>query len=200
MMSKTHFAMGLATSLAVVQPKTYDECLVAVIGGAMGGVLADCDILDNDYKSDALIGQLLAAGTTIISLLIDYFFRLGIVQSILDNKILSIIGFIIFCILYIVGVCSNHRTFTHSLMALVLFGIAVALINVPIAIGFIVSYVSHLILDVLNKKKVPVLYPLKWGVCLKLFYANKTANKVFMYIGFFMSALLLSVFIVRCSM
>ena len=44
MMSKTHFAVGLATSLAIIQPKTFNECAVAVIGGTVGGVLADNDI------------------------------------------------------------------------------------------------------------------------------------------------------------
>ncbi len=60
MMRKTHFGIGIATPLAVIQPKSIEECLISIVGGAVGGVIADIDILDNDYKSDALIGQTLA--------------------------------------------------------------------------------------------------------------------------------------------
>ena len=66
MMSRTHLAIGLATSLAVIRPGSLQECAVAVVGGAVGGVLADNDILDNDYHADALIGQLLAIGLVAI--------------------------------------------------------------------------------------------------------------------------------------
>ena len=190
-MSKTHFAIGLATSLAVVQPKSFNECLVAVIGGTVGGVLADNDTLDNDYHSDALIGQILALGTTIFALAIDYFFHLGIFQSINEQKTWSIIGFIAFIILYFFGYSSDHRTFTHSLTALIAYTIAVSFIHVPIAIGFSSAYLSHLILDIMNKKKIPILYPLNFGICFKICYANKIADKIFMCIGFIISGVLL---------
>ena len=83
MMSKTHFAVGLATSLAIIQPKTFNECAVAVIGGTVGGVLADNDILDNDYQADALTGQLLALGSATLALVLDFFLGFGICESII---------------------------------------------------------------------------------------------------------------------
>ena len=196
MMSKTHFAIGLATSLAIIRPQTFNECAVAVIGGALGGVLADNDILDNDYQDDALIGQILALGTVVLTLLIDFFFKLGICQSIISTPILSIIGGIGFVVLYIIGFNSDHRTFTHSFLALALYTIAIAFIHIPLVIPFASAYLSHLMLDVLNKKKVPLLYPLEAGICLKLCYASKTANTVFMYIGFGISAILITIGII----
>ena len=92
MMSKTYFAVGLATSLAVIQPNTFTECAVAFIGGTIGGVLADNDILDNDYQADALIGQLLAFGAAALALVLDFFFGFGICQSIIEKPLLPIIG------------------------------------------------------------------------------------------------------------
>ena len=198
MMGKTHFAMGLATSLAVIQPKTYKECLVAVIGGAVGGVLADCDILDDDKKSDTIIGHLLAAGIAVAALLTDYFCKTGLVQEISANRKSAIIGFMIFGIIYVLGVFSSHRSFTHSLTALALFGMSVYLINAHIAISLVAAYASHLILDLLNKKNLPIFYPLKFGFCFKLFYADRTANKVFMYGGLSLSVLMLAFFIANC--
>lgn len=196
MMGKTHFTIGLATSLAVVRPKTIDECLVAVVAGTIGGVLADNDILDNDYHSDALIGQLLAIGTTLLSLILDYFLQIGICQSIIARPLWSLLGGIVFIALWIAGFLSDHRTFTHSLTALAAYSIAVVLIHPPLLVGFAAAYLSHLILDILNKKKVPILYPLNFGICFKMCYANKTANKVFMYIGFAASGILLLISVI----
>ena len=196
MMSRTHYAIGIATSLAVIRPETFSECTVAVIGGVVGGVLADNDILDNDYQEDALIGQLLALGTTILMLLIDFFFKLGICHAIISKPILPIIGGIGFVVLYIVGFFSDHRTFTHSLLALFLYTLFFALIYFPLWLPIAVGYFSHLMLDILNKKKVPIFYPMDFGICLKLCYASKTGNKVFMYIGFVLSSILLVVSVI----
>lgn len=197
MMGKTHYAVGVATALAVLQPKTLNECCVAVIGGALGGVIADNDILDNDYQSDALIGQLLAFGSTALLLALDYFSHLGIIDSITAEPLLPRIGGICFAALYIKGFFSEHRTFTHSFLALILYSIAVWLIYKPLVAGVAVAYLSHILLDILNKKKVPILYPLKFGICFKLCYANKTANKVFMYAGFAVSVVLLAISLIR---
>ena len=191
MMSKTHLAVGLATSLAVIRPTTPNECTVAILAGAIGGVLADNDILDNDYHFDALIGQLLALGSSVVVLLLDLFLHFGVCQAIASKPILSILGGVCFIVLYIVGFCSDHRTFTHSFLALLLYSLAAALIYFPVAIPLAAAYLSHLLLDILNKRKIPILYPLDFGICLKLCYANKEANKVIMYIGFAISGILL---------
>lgn len=184
MMGKTHLAVGLATSLAVVQPKSFDECLMAIIGGAVGGVLADCDIIDNDYKSDAVSAQLLASGIAAAAFIVGYVFNLGFSQAVIDQGIRSVIGSMGFILLYFVGVCSSHRTFTHSLTALALYTVAVYFICAPLAVGFFAAYLSHIALDIMNRRKVQIFYPFDFGVCFKWCYANKTADKVFMKIGF----------------
>jgi radical SAM superfamily enzyme YgiQ (UPF0313 family) len=45
--------------------------------------------------------------------------------------------------------------------------------------------------DLLNKKKLPLLYPIKCGVSLNLCYANRAANAFFLYLGYIVSAVLL---------
>lgn len=191
MLGKTHYAVGLAASLAVMQPKTFTECAVAVIGGAVGGVLADNDTLRSDRRPDATIGQLLAFGTAALALLPDYVFHLGICRAIASTSGSSLYGAIGFVILYLIGVHSHHRTFTHSFLAFALYTAAVSLIHPPLRIPFATGYLSHLALDVLNKKAVSLFYPFGQGICLKLCYAGKTANKVFLYVGLALSAVLL---------
>lgn len=193
MMSKTHLAVGMATSLAVIQPTSFQECAIAVIGGAVGGVLADNDILDNDYHADALIGQLLAIGLVAITFLFDYFFDFGICIAISRRPLFPILGGVAFAVLYLIGFFSEHRTFTHSFLALALYSFSAWLVFRPLFFSLSAAYLSHILLDILNKKKVPILYPLDFGICLRLCYANKTANKVFMYSGFAVSIFLLTI-------
>ena len=52
-----------------------------------------------------------------------------------------------------------------------------------LAIPYAIGYLSHLILDILNKRPVPVLYPIGKGFCLNLCYTGKTANTFFMFVG-----------------
>lgn len=194
MMGKTHLTVGIATALAVTLPNTVEGCMLAVIGGGIGGVLADVDILDNDYKHDALIGELLAFGLTGLCFLLDWIFGFGLVQRFASgNTIMLASGGVLFLILWGIGFCTDHRTFTHSLLALVLFTGAAFLLCQSLWIPFATGYASHLMLDVLNKKPVPLLYPLKGGICLKLCYASKIGNTVIMIVGLIASMGLLSV-------
>ena len=101
MMSKTHIAIGMATSLAVTRPRTIQGCILSVIGGAIGGVIADVDILDDDYKHDALFGELISFWFSAILLITDYLLGIGIISHIQSrSKVLLIGGAVLFAILY----------------------------------------------------------------------------------------------------
>jgi len=184
MMSKTHLSVGMAAALAVSPITNVNTCLLALAGGAIGGVIADVDILDNDYESDALTGELIALGITVIFAIVDFFSNGGVCNYVVNNSICAIIGAIGFFILWIIGYNCDHRKFTHSLLALVLFSLCVALIYPELGVAFAFGYFSHLLLDILNKKGIQLLFPLKIGICLKLCYASKFANKLFMILGF----------------
>lgn len=200
MMGKTHVAMGMATSLVILMPKNPPELICAIAGGALGGVLADIDILDHDYKNDALIGQLIAYFIFCVCMFVDYYNDYGICVSLLKGGNIKLgIGAILFVILYIMGFMSKHRTFTHSLIAMALFSFAIGVLfcKLEIVIAFAVGYCSHLVLDITNKKPVPLLYPKKKGICLKLFYASKFADKVFMWTGFVLTGVMTIVSVIK---
>ena len=190
MMGRTHFAIGLATSLAVIQPKSIGECMTAIFAGALGGVTADNDTLN---QSNSLSAQLLALKTALGILLIDYFFKLGICESIMANQTTALIGLLAFLVLWFIGFFSDHRTFTHSFLAMILYSLAIGLIYEPFTLGFMVAYLSHLALDILNRKKMPLLYPLDFGVCLKLCYADSKFDNFLMYVGYIATAVLLTI-------
>lgn len=153
MLSKTHLTVGMATALALSTINTPAECAVALAGGAIGGVLADVDILKNDYKSDALIGELLAVGITVIVVGIDYILNWGICRYIIGSQITSIVGFISLAVLWIVGFSKEHRSFTHSIFAMVIYSGSIALVYPQMGTACLLGYQSHLLLDIMNKKR-----------------------------------------------
>ncbi len=194
MMGKTHLAMGIAASLLVTQPQTPGECIVSLIGGAAGGILADIDILDNK-SHDSLKMQFACMGLTFFLLMIDSFFHLGICDSIFANGYhIPSIGFGAFALLWIIGVFTGHRTFTHSILAGALYSACVWVIYPPLMYPFAVGYLSHLALDLLNRKNIPLFFPLKFGICLRLCYADSFASRLFFRLGMGISAAYLLLF------
>jgi len=76
MLGKTHVAVGVASSLAVLHPETMPGVIAAVAGGAIGGRFCDIDLKKNIGKGeDAVQGLILMAVVAGISLFVDY--RLG---------------------------------------------------------------------------------------------------------------------------
>ena len=192
MMRNTHIAMGVASAVAITNPSNISECLVAVMGGAIGGVIGDIDIMDSDYKNDDFFEKFIGIKIAGMILFLDFLLQAGICEYIINrNRTLVIAGGIAFCILCVVGIRSAHRTFTHSLLGLFLFSAALSFLYPPVVISFAIGFVSHIVLDLLNKKKVRILYPSKYKTCLGLCYANKKLNTILMYVGTISSALLI---------
>lgn len=66
----------------------------------------------------------------------------------------------------IVNTLFGHRSFTHSLLFLVLIAILLTSFveNESIVMGVLVGIISHLILDMATKNGIKLLYPLKFTV------------------------------------
>lgn len=74
-------------------------------------------------------------------------------------------------VLLLVAICacgraSGHRGFSHTLVALVLSSYGIFLLYAPLTPYFALGYTTHLLLDVLTKKNIPLFWPLKFGVSL----------------------------------
>ena len=68
---------------------------------------------------------------------------------------------------------SSHRGFSHSLLALALFAGSLWLVFPAMTIPFAITFASHLILDLLNKKSLRLFYPAEKGICLGMFYCRE---------------------------
>lgn len=185
MMSKTHISVGVAASLAITMPTTIEGVISAAIGGCIGGVLCDIECRSNPGMLDALLGRIIAAGLTIVLLLLDKALDAGLWQSIYSRgQFFLILGACVLLITGLKGRFSEHRTFTHSILYVLLITFGCFCITPKLALPVLAGGISHLIIDTFNKKPVPWLYPLtKKGICFSICYANKIGNVIVMWIG-----------------
>ena len=194
MMSKTHLAVGIAAALAACPARTAGDVFAAVIGGALGGVLCDVECKSLPDAKDAFAGRMGAGCLTVALLAADAIMRAGLWTSIRSQPLPSLIlGALILILATSLGHRTSHRTLTHSLLYVGLLGLGFSLLSPLLTVPALAGGLSHLVLDTLNKKPVPWLYPLvKKGVCLRLCRADKTANALFLWLGLASSVALLA--------
>ena len=183
MLGNTHIALGIASSLVLTQPQTVSEVIVAVAGGAIGGWIADIDCKDQKLDRETIYDSIISFLFVGALVALDFAVGKGMCQYVFDNWGIPLLGVTIgFVALLIVGHTSAHRTFTHSLVGLASFTVLLYILCRPLAIPFLIGYVSHLCADFFNRRGMQLLFPLKWRVCLNLCHSNKTANRVLFWI------------------
>lgn len=194
MMGKTHIAAGVASAVAVVQPKNLGECLGTILAGAVGGLICDLDIRAQNSK-DARIARIILVSMVAGILLADWLLKAGMWQYLINHVgaplMIGIAGFATLCI---AGSFTPHRSFMHSILALGLLSVLLGLVYLPLVPAFAAGFASHLLLDLTNKKPIQLLYPWKRGLCLKLFYADGAANVVVLFLCCAASMLMLLYF------
>lgn len=185
MLGKTHMMVGIAAALAVTRPDTVSGIVTAAAVGAVGSLISDIDVGTSSSHKDADKVILLTSIVAILAVIFDFAGQLGLIQRIMSNS--GITRVITGCLIFI-GTCAfgkeqPHRSFMHSLLALLILSFSVGLIYIPIVPYFMIGFLSHIATDVFNRRKVRLLYPLKGGVSLNLFRANGIANKLFFVSG-----------------
>ena len=180
----------MAAAFSIVRPETVAEALPVIAGGALGCLICDLDCENKSEKSESshwrVVMMLVAAAALIEDYLLDagMWRTLGQAGASLWSPSVQIgqylwfaglAGFIITCV-FASG--SGHRGFSHSLLALALETIFLWLVFPATAMPFAIAFVSHVLLDMMNKRSVRLFYPAKKGMCLGWFYADKLADKV----------------------
>lgn len=170
MLGNTHAAVGAASGLIVLGGLASHSPVALVTGatlGAIGGLMPDID-LDSKHAKAVGFSSVL------------YFALQGAARNLTSSLAMSttIAGLIALIVLVVIGLKSNHRGFTHSILALALFSTATCLILGETWKWFAIGYASHLVIDLLNKKGESLLFPLTTKVCLNLCKADGITNKV----------------------
>ena len=179
MLGKTHVAVGVATALAVLHPASISGCMCAVAGGALGGWISDIDVRDSGRAHDVLQGAVMAVGASIVALGYDTYRGgsafLYVMSHLGPQTVCAVVALFVLCV---VGARTAHRSFTHSIVGMVLFVIAVLALCAPLAPAFALGFASHIALDVLNYQRVRLFYPHGRGWALGICHSSGTVNNL----------------------
>ena len=80
------------------------------------------------------------------------------------------------------GSRTGHRSFTHSLLSMALFSIAMYCVCPPVGLPFLIGYASHLIADFTNRRGLQLFFPYHGRYSLKLCVHNQRANRVLFWV------------------
>ena len=185
MLKKTHIATGCAVTLAVFQPHNYSDMLLSLLTGMIGSEIADIDSATSKSHKDADIICTTAITSILAILFVDAKLNTGIIKQIVNNN--SYFQMLVGCFLFL-GICmygkeKPHRTFMHSLVGLIALTGSMWIAFSSLAKYFCVGYVSHIALDVLNKKNLQLFYPIKRGFCLNVCKSNGKTNAIIGYVS-----------------
>lgn len=185
MEGKTHAVVGMATAISMLQPKDTKELLTALTFGCIGGVICDVDASKSDASKAVNLGIGGVIGLCAITAIADMFYDVMFMQRITEstNSMRVLLGVLLLLSTLSYAKGKPHRTQAHSLLTLPLLCIGLGFI-VPDAVRFFaIGFVSHVIIDMLNKKKVYFLYPFNVGVSFGLCKSNGKFSNGLYYIA-----------------
>lgn len=190
MTGKTHMAAGIAISTLILAPAGYEDISAAaqhitgIAAAAIGSVICDIDVhTSGSYRK---LVQIVSAMAAIVLALFALDIGVGtnlleqIQESIAGRENLWIpmgagIAFLFICIL---GSRMPHRSFMHSFLAVLLLGGCIYLAVSILFPGFMIGMLSHILLDLVNYKKVRIFFPYKKGFALRLCQSGKTVDSL----------------------
>ena len=198
MEKKTHVVCANMVALYIMRPDSISSLLVTSCFASLGGLLPDVDLKDS--TSDKLFDRLMTSLITVfvMSFLLKYFFCFDVLECIKEfcDIFSYLIGICIFIFLGYFGSKFSHRSFTHSILGLFIYsGILFYGFGFGV-IPYFVSHLSHIILDLFNKKGVALFYPSKFRLCFELCDSNGKANKFL----FCLFSILIVVYLILISM
>lgn len=185
MQGKTHIAGAVALTTLITQPKTIGELLLCVGVSAVGGAICDIDVDGSigNKKLKQISGFGIVVLIFVIVALLTGKAEFSVVMNRENSIIRTIFGVATMFILCWFGKKQPHRTFMHSILGVILISLSSYLIFTEIWIYMFLGMTSHIILDLFNKKKIQLFYPLKKPkFALGLCFANSMVNTVLFYV------------------
>lgn len=182
MLRDTHIAAGVSAALAIVRPRGLLPSASVALAATCGSVISDIGAERSwaRKKVDVIIcvGAATVAAFTALAAVSG---RLsGIVESLgtagIIGKLSSLGMAASICIF---GMEKNHRGFMHSITAAAILTACVyPAMSRQAACSFLIGFLSHIALDLLNYRAEQLLWPLKKKVCLHICLSDGIANRV----------------------
>lgn len=179
MTGKTHWAVGTAAALCMTQPSNVREWVLCIGAASVGSVISDIDVTTSDSRETLnriTVVAVLAAAAVAAA---EARWHLGIVRNFDRESSLFrlIVGFGVFLAVCMFGKNQPHRSFMHSFLGWFLLGGVAGLIYPAMAPYFSAAMLSHMMIDLLNRRNVRLLYPLKKGFCFGVCSADGWVNR-----------------------
>lgn len=184
MTGKTHMTIGIAAAaafLSTVQP-TPQKFIIGFSLGMIGALMPDIDIKTSKISN---FGRTVLAYIFVMLVIVGFIIYKGNIHlnSIKFNyKPTSNVeyGVIIIAICILFSKLTKHRSFSHSILGLILFYIGVRMIIGEISLYFAIGYISHIVSDSITNNGIELMYPMKKKVAFKLV---KSGSKLDYIIG-----------------
>ncbi|MDO5417223.1 MAG: metal-dependent hydrolase [Lachnospiraceae bacterium] len=185
MTGKTHLAVGTAAALCLLQPDTLKEWVLCLGAASIGSVISDIDASSSDSREELNKITALSVLAMTAVCFAEYRWNLGILKSFdRESSLFRLFtGFVMLLAICSFGKNQPHRTFMHSLPGCLIVTAVVSLIYPDAAPYFLVSMLSHIAIDLLNRRGVQLLYPLKWKLCLDICRSNGIINRWLAHAG-----------------
>lgn len=214
MTGSTHAAVGIASSVLILQPKTVPECLCALTGGIIGGMISDIDSPGKrksmDYSDDPYGWQIGVFVVIILAVVLglDYLAGNGAVDYLLTHMGPPVfIAGVMFIGISIYGTQTIHRTFMHSFLAGMALSVSLWYFCRPLATPFAIGFASHILIDFFNRKKIQYLWPIPVKFGLNRYPSNGKLNRIlggaatlisiFSFVYFFINSFAVSPLLLR---
>jgi len=185
MLGKTHFSVGMAAGIAICRPQTMPMLIAGAGLAAFGGTICDIDVETSDAHEQ--VDRMLVVAVIMVAAVVvmDFIFRVGIYRRLMANSNIArvIIGSLAFLMICAFGKEQSHRSFMHSFLALAMLSICVYIIFPDMTPYFMVGFMSHMFIDVFNRKREKFFWPVGKGFCLHWCSANGIVNKILFYVS-----------------
>lgn len=194
MEGKTHAAVGTACGfvVSVVMPSELTSTICNVVFSCIGALFPDIDC-KGSIASKMFRLSYVVEGVILLAYFVERWLKITASSS----QVLPSTCFLMFTLFGEWGKHRPHREATHSIVSCLftsamVYGVA----GVMPAFSYCVGYLSHLCLDLLNRKGECILWPLHSNWCLGLCLADGVLSKIFRYAGCVVSCIL-ALFVLR---
>ena len=188
MEKKTHVMCANLVSICLMRHDCILDLVITCGSASIGGLVPDVDLKDS--TSDKLFDRLMTSLITIVlmSFVIKYFFDIDLYCKIKECSYINyLISSCLFIVMAFLGSKSSHRSFTHSILGMFIYsGILSYGFGNNIVYPYFVSHLSHIVLDLFNKKGVALFYPSKYRLCFGICDSNGKVNKFLFWLFSFM--------------
>ena len=194
---RTHIVVANTLSILLTRPDSIGGLVTCIGITTLASTISDIDVSEKKDKTYVLGFTIVSIISLLLLSFLELKYNIGIRNYINDNSsyLRLIVCFILGIITCYIGYLKPHRSFLHSFL-----GIGILTLLCYISLGglvkyFIIGIVSHIILDLFNKKGLYLFYPLKNKYSLKLCVYNGKVNNI-LFIIFSILLIILVIYVI----